>query len=52
MGTVKKKKIKDKVHLSASVDREMKLKARVKAAQENKTLSAKVEELLYDYVGA
>lgn len=47
-----KKKKKDNVNLSASVDRNIKLKARIKAATENKTLSAKVEELLYDYVGA
>jgi len=46
---VKKKKKNDKVNLSASVDKALKLKARIKAATENKTLSAKVEELLYDY---
>jgi hypothetical protein len=40
--------IKEKT--SADVDKEIKKMAKVKAAQEDVTLSEKIEQLLYDYV--
>jgi predicted HicB family RNase H-like nuclease len=46
---MKQKKIK-KVKVTADVDPTVKKKAKVKAAQEDTNLSAKVEDLLTQYV--